>query len=90
MAINYALNRSDYIKSVNETTESMIFSLSPMYNLIPPGILFANNSILGFSYDSKVANDLLDKAGYYRGNDGYRFSINLVSSSQNSHFIKPF
>ncbi|MFX0173273.1 MAG: ABC transporter substrate-binding protein [Candidatus Hodarchaeota archaeon] len=89
MAINYAINRSEYIKSVNETT-LMPDSLSPMYNLIPPGMLYANDSIPGFPYDLEIANDLLDRAGYYRETDGYRFSIDLVSHSQNSHLIKPF
>jgi len=89
MAINYAINRSEYIESVNETT-LMINSLSPMFNLIPPGMLFANNSMPGFPYNLEIANELLDKAGYYRGTDGYRFSIDLVSHSQNSHLIKPY
>ncbi len=75
MAINYAINRQDYIQKTNRTEFS-----EPMTNLIPPGVDFHNASIEGYPYNVTKANNLLDEAGYPRGGDGYRFWLRLIGS----------
>ncbi|MFX0087512.1 MAG: ABC transporter substrate-binding protein [Candidatus Hodarchaeota archaeon] len=72
MAINYAIDRQDYIEKMNWTEIA-----EPMTNLIPPGFLFHKYSD-GFPYNVTKANELLDKAGYPRAKDGYRFWLVLV------------
>lgn len=79
LAINYAINRQDFIEKTNRTEFS-----KPMTNLIPPGVDFHNASIEGFPYNVTKANNLLDEAGYPRGGEGYRFSLSLIGS-ENSH-----
>ncbi|MHA1945713.1 MAG: ABC transporter substrate-binding protein [Candidatus Hodarchaeales archaeon] len=72
LAINYAIDRLDYITRLNRTEFSQ-----PMINLIPPGVLFYDESIKGYPYNVILANEILDKAGYPRGNDNYRFFLKL-------------
>ena len=79
LAINYAINRQDYIEKTNRTEFS-----EPMTNLIPSGVDFHNASIEGYPYNVTKANNILDEAGYPRGRDGYRFWLILIGS-ENSH-----
>jgi peptide/nickel transport system substrate-binding protein len=75
LAINYAINRQDYIDRMNRTGLSF-----PMTNLIPPGVEFSNQSIIGYPYNTALANKILDEAGYPRGEDGYRFFLSIIGS----------
>ncbi|MFX1512164.1 MAG: ABC transporter substrate-binding protein [Promethearchaeota archaeon] len=76
LAINYAIDRQDYINKLN-----WIDTAVPMTNLIPPSVLFHNESIPGFPYNVSLANELLDQAGYTKDAEGWRFSLRLVGSS---------
>ncbi len=79
LAINYAIDRQDYITRLNWTEFAQ-----PMTNLIPPGVSFHNSSLPGYPYNVTLANEILDAAGYPRGEDNYRFLIQLVGP-ENRH-----
>ncbi|MFX0126287.1 MAG: ABC transporter substrate-binding protein [Candidatus Hodarchaeota archaeon] len=76
LAINYAIDRQDYIEKLNWTETAI-----PMTNLIPPNVQFHNESIPGFPYNVSLANELLDQAGYTKDAEGWRFSIRLVGAA---------
>ncbi|MFW9904334.1 MAG: ABC transporter substrate-binding protein [Candidatus Thorarchaeota archaeon] len=71
-AINYAINRSYLIDNLFNG------SGTPTRSLIPPRTPFADKNLQGFPYNLSYANILLDEAGFIRGSDGYRFSLDLV------------
>ncbi len=73
LAINYAIDRQEYINQMNWSDFSI-----PMTNLIPPDVPYYNQSVTGYPFDVALANELLDKAGYLRGKDNFRFALNLV------------
>ncbi len=70
-ALNYAINKQD----MNDTLFGGVGS--PMHSLIPPSVEFHDNSLPGFPFNVSYANSLLDSAGYLKGADGYRFSLDL-------------
>ena len=72
-AINYAIDRLLYI---NEFEGRYSTSAN---NLLPHGVPFKNESLLGYPYNTALANELLDDAGFPRGTNGYRFNLTLVS-----------
>ena len=71
-AINHAINRSYLINTLFDGAGT------PMYSLIPPRWPFAEETLQGFPYNLAYANSLLDDAGFIKGADGYRFSVDLA------------
>ncbi|MFX1504774.1 MAG: ABC transporter substrate-binding protein [Promethearchaeota archaeon] len=71
-AINYAINRSYLINTLFDGVGT------PMHSLFPPGTPFVDEALQGFPYNLSYANILLDDAGFIKGSDGYRFSVDLV------------
>ncbi len=76
LAINYAIDRWDYITKLN-----LVETAGPMTNLLSPTILFHDESILGFPYNVSLANELLDQAGYTKDAEGWRFALRIVGSA---------
>jgi peptide/nickel transport system substrate-binding protein len=71
-AINHAINRSYLINTLFDGVGT------PMHSLLPPGTPFVDETLQGFPYNLSYANILLDDAGFIKGSDDYRFSVDLV------------
>jgi peptide/nickel transport system substrate-binding protein len=78
-AINYAINREQYIDDMK--LDTVIKGVRPMNSIIAFDAPVYQESIEGYPYNVNMANNLLDEAGYPRGGDGYRFNLTLNSYS---------
>lgn len=76
-AINYAINREEYIDLT--IFDSIIKGVQPMDSIYHYENPFYLESVQGYPYNPLLANLLLDRAGYFRGSDGYRFNISINS-----------
>ena len=70
-AIAYAIDRDFIINALHAGTSR------PAYGPITPSSPFFNASIPSYDLDLELANQMLDEAGYPRGDDGTRFSLSV-------------
>ncbi|MFW9990774.1 MAG: ABC transporter substrate-binding protein [Candidatus Odinarchaeota archaeon] len=70
-AINYAIDNAYYSSVTYEEAR-------PLRTFIPRGIIGYDPEIKGYPYDLKTANSLLDQERYFRDQNGFRFSLNIV------------
>jgi peptide/nickel transport system substrate-binding protein len=63
-AINFALNKEEYVR---ETRESQAI---PGYGVFPPGMYVYNKDLIGYPYDLDRARMLMKEAGYGSGVEG--------------------
>ncbi|MHA1991345.1 MAG: ABC transporter substrate-binding protein [Candidatus Hodarchaeales archaeon] len=74
-ALNYALNKQDYVDDVKNGLAT------PKNNILTKNLPYYDDQILGYPYNLEIAKNLLDEAGYSIEIDGYRFEIDVVSPS---------
>jgi len=72
-AIAYALNKTDI---AIKATYGLV---SPVDYMIDPSQVPPSTNIAKYRYDLSIAEKLLDEAGYKRGSDGKRFTIELLT-----------
>lgn len=83
-AISYAIDR-DAIVDLTKYGYAI-----PAYNPFPPQYAWAfNEDASEPHYDPDMANQILDDAGYERGADGMRFSLNLAYQSGYARVDRP-
>lgn len=74
-AIAFAINRADIV-------EKATFGISkPDQWMIDPEQVPPSPNMYVYSYDPQIANLLLDQAGFSRGPDGFRFTIEIMTRS---------
>lgn len=72
-AIAYAIDRADIVRKAT-------FGISkPDQWMVDPLEVPQSPNLYLYSYDPGIANMLLDRAGFPRGRDGYRFTIELMT-----------
>ncbi len=77
-AINHAIDKEDFTNQFSEEWGRGIgFFTSLIYENSP----FYNDEVPGYPFNLDLANSLLDEAGYPRGDNGYRFTLNLGGAS---------
>jgi peptide/nickel transport system substrate-binding protein len=72
-AIAYGMNYDAFIQGV------LVGHGSRIYAMVPPGMIGYDETVKGYDYNLQRANQLLDQAGYPKGNNGMR-NISLVYS----------
>jgi len=72
-AIAYALNRDDIAAKATQALSK------PIQFMIDPSVVPPSPTLTTYSYDLAKANALLDQAGYKKGADGMRFSLELMT-----------
>ncbi len=93
LALNYAINKSAYTRIIHNNTEvtsyvnnQIILESQPATTVLSINSRYykqfsdSNGAALGYSYDPQLAEELLDEAGYGRGDDGYRFDLVLKAA----------
>ena len=93
LALNYAINKVAYTGIEQNDTEitsylqyQIMSESKPAYSIMPTysrynqqfGKLKINESNLGYPYNPQLAEELLDEAGYLRGDGGYRFDLAIT------------
>ena len=78
-AINHAIDKKDFAETFSELTWVGLETIN-ITSLIYLNSPFFDESVSGYPYDLDLANDLLDEAGYPRGDNGYRFTLNLAGA----------
>jgi peptide/nickel transport system substrate-binding protein len=91
-AINYAVDKVEYTKHSHMYFEMYGYFMDESFisnSFIPSFHPYWDSSIPGYPYNVTKANELLDEAGYPRGSNGYRFSINITipEGSFRAHLI---
>lgn len=81
-AIAYAIDRSRYVEEVNFGWGKVAHS--PISSTLTD---FYTSAFDHYSYDPAKANVLLDQAGFRRGPNGTRFSLNLVVRSDRPYEV---
>ncbi|MHA2248668.1 MAG: ABC transporter substrate-binding protein [Candidatus Hodarchaeales archaeon] len=94
LALNYAIDKRAYTEiekngtDIKSYLQSQIISESqPAYSIMPTNSKYnrqfiklnVNESNLGYPYNPQLAEELLDEAGYLRGDDGYRFDLVITA-----------
>lgn len=72
-AIAYALNRTDI------ALKATYGYSKPVQYMIDPSVVPPSPNLTIYNYDLNKANQLLDSAGYARGPDGTRFTLELLT-----------
>ncbi|MFX0125271.1 MAG: ABC transporter substrate-binding protein [Candidatus Hodarchaeota archaeon] len=78
LALNYAVDKETYIQDI-DYREGI-----PLLNIFPQFLLYRDDSVSGYPYNVTKANELLDEAGYPRGADNYRFSLEITAPGDSS------
>ena len=86
-AIAYAVDRDFLIKAI------MLGATEPALTGIHPGSPFYDASVEPYNLDLDKANQLLDDAGYAKGDDGMRFGLNVdfgwAAGKPIAEYLKP-
>jgi len=86
-AIAYAVDRDFLIKAI------MLGATEPALTGIHPGSPFYDASVEPYNLDLDKANQLLDDAGYTKGDDGMRFGLNVdfgwAAGKPIAEYLKP-
>ena len=86
-AIAYAVDRNFLIKAI------MLGATEPALTGIHPGSPFYDASVEPYDIDLDKANQLLDEAGYAKGDDGMRFPLTVdfgwASAKPVAEYLKP-
>ncbi|MFX0087556.1 MAG: ABC transporter substrate-binding protein [Candidatus Hodarchaeota archaeon] len=106
LALNYAINKSAYTSLLSNNTEITPYignlfaadsqpatTVQPTNSRHYKQFFEKNDSSLGYSYNPQLAEELLDAAGYPRGEDGYRFELDLKTSpwrTERAEFISEY
>jgi peptide/nickel transport system substrate-binding protein len=72
-AIAYALNREDIATKATQGLSE------PIQYMIDPTVVPPSPTLTIYNYDSARANRMLDEAGYNKGADGIRFTLELMT-----------
>jgi peptide/nickel transport system substrate-binding protein len=72
-AIAYAINRTDIIAKATQGLAK------PGQYMIDPALVTPSPTLTVYNYDPAKANAILDQAGYKKGADGTRFSLELMT-----------
>jgi peptide/nickel transport system substrate-binding protein len=90
-AINYAIDKIEYMNQPWDEAYGYFWDENEISrSIIPRFFPYNDDSIPGFPYNVTKANELLDEAGYPRGPDGYRFSIEIlepVNSNRTDYLV---
>ena len=93
LALNYAIDKRAYTEVEQNETDvksylhyQIISESQPAYSIMPTNSKYnrqfiklnVNESNLGYPYNPQFAEELLDEAGYLRGDDGYRFDLEIT------------
>ncbi|MFX1286505.1 MAG: ABC transporter substrate-binding protein [Promethearchaeota archaeon] len=94
LALNYAIDKRAYTEIEQNKTDiksylqsNIISESQPAYCIMPTYSKYnqqfiklnVNESNLGYPYNPQLAEELLDEAGYLRGDDGYRFDLVITA-----------
>jgi len=80
-AIAYGINYDAMIQGV------LVGHGSRLYAMVPPGMTGYDETIKGYDYDPRKANQLLDQAGYPKGSNGMR-NLSLVYSYNEGNVVR--
>jgi len=72
-AIAYAINRTDMVAKATQGLSK------PDQYMIDPALVPPSPTMTIYNYDPAKANALLDQAGYKKGPDGVRFSLEIIT-----------
>jgi peptide/nickel transport system substrate-binding protein len=72
-AIAYAINRTDIIAKATQGLAK------PGQYMIDPALVTPSPTLTVYNYDPAKANAILDQAGYKKGADGTRFSLEILT-----------
>jgi peptide/nickel transport system substrate-binding protein len=72
-AINHAIDKEAYINEVRGGLAKLIKSI------IPANVPYHNSEVTGYDYNITKAKILLDEANYVIDEDGWRFTLNVVT-----------